>query len=132
MLILLGVFIILHGLVHLLYFGQASRLFELKAGLKWPLPSWVFSRFIDANLIRQLVSIGCVLVAFGLIAGGIGIIIRVTWWNKFVSISAVLSTILFILFWDGKLNKLHDKGLIGIFINVGVLCLAYLLNIAPL
>jgi hypothetical protein len=38
---------------------------------------------------------------------------------------------LFILVWDGKLNKLHDKGLIGVFINVGILCLVYFLNITP-
>ena len=31
-----GVFIVLHGLVHLLYFGQSARYFELKPGMVWP------------------------------------------------------------------------------------------------
>jgi hypothetical protein len=28
--IIFGVFIVLHGLIHLLYFGQSRRLFELQ------------------------------------------------------------------------------------------------------
>ena len=31
--ILFGIFLILHGLVHLLYAGQSSRLFELQPGM---------------------------------------------------------------------------------------------------
>ncbi len=30
-----SVFLMLHGLVHLLYFGQSARRFELKPGLTW-------------------------------------------------------------------------------------------------
>jgi hypothetical protein len=31
-----GIFLILHGLVHLLYYGQSARRFELAPGLTWP------------------------------------------------------------------------------------------------
>ncbi len=31
-----GAFIVLHGLVHLLYAGQSRRLFELRPGMVWP------------------------------------------------------------------------------------------------
>jgi hypothetical protein len=30
---IIGVFIVLHGLVHLLYFGHSRRLFELQPGM---------------------------------------------------------------------------------------------------
>jgi len=33
---ILGIFFILHGLVHLLYAGQSLRLFELRPGMTWP------------------------------------------------------------------------------------------------
>ena len=39
---ILSVFIVLHGLVHLLYFGQSRRLFELQPGMAWP-ESWRLS-----------------------------------------------------------------------------------------
>jgi len=35
--IILGIFCILHGLVHLLYAGQSRRLFELRPGMVWPM-----------------------------------------------------------------------------------------------
>ncbi len=31
--LIIGVFLVLHGLVHLLYAGQSARLFELQEGL---------------------------------------------------------------------------------------------------
>jgi hypothetical protein len=31
-----SVFIVLHGLVYLLYFGQSRKFFELQPGLLWP------------------------------------------------------------------------------------------------
>lgn len=40
--IIVGVFIVLHGLVRLLYFGQSQRFFKLKPGLVWPDGSWGF------------------------------------------------------------------------------------------
>ena len=39
--IVLGIFMVLHGLVHLLYFGHGLRFFELP-DLAWPDGSWVF------------------------------------------------------------------------------------------
>ena len=31
-----GVFIVVHVLIHLFYFGQSRRLFELQPGMVWP------------------------------------------------------------------------------------------------
>ena len=52
-----GIFLILHGLVHLLYFGQSQRYFELQPGLAWPNGSWVFSRWLGDDPARWLASI---------------------------------------------------------------------------
>ena len=114
-------FIILHGLVHLLYFGQSRRLFELQPGLAWPDQSWLFSRFLDIKVTRFLACVFCVLAATGFIIGGYGMLINTEWWRMVILITAVFSSLLFILFWDGEKKKLPDKGGIGLLINAAII-----------
>ncbi len=52
--ILFGIFIVLHGLVHLLYFGQSARYFELQPGMVWPNGSWVVSKLLGKKQIEFL------------------------------------------------------------------------------
>jgi hypothetical protein len=82
--IIFGVFIVLHGLVHLLYFGQSMRLFELQPGMVWPDGSWVFSKLLGDGGTRLLASVSCVLATVGFAAGGIGILARQAWWRPTV------------------------------------------------
>jgi hypothetical protein len=116
-----GVFFVLHGLVHLLYFGQSARLFELRPGMVWPDGAWTFSKLLGDEATRILASIACVLAAIGFAAGGIGLLVSQTWWRPVVVASAAFSAIIFILFWDGKMQKLDDKGGIGLLINLAIL-----------
>jgi len=55
--ILFGVFLVLHGLVHLLYYGQSARHFELQPGMVWPDGSWAFSRLLGDELVRSLAGV---------------------------------------------------------------------------
>ena len=119
--ILVGLFMVLHGLVHLLYFGQSWRLFELQAGMTWPDGSWAFSRLLGDEGIRWLASISLVLAALGFVVGGIGIFASQAWWSPVVVGSAAFSGVIYILFWDGGLQNLDDKGGIGLLINVAIL-----------
>jgi hypothetical protein len=119
--IILGVFIVLHGLVHLLYFGQSARYFELQPGMVWPDGSWAFSRLLGDEATRILASISCVLAAIGFVAGGIGILVRQAWWRPVVVGSAAFSAVIIVLFWDGVVQNLDDKGLIGFLINIAIL-----------
>ena len=119
--IIVGVFIVLHGLVHLLYFGQSHRHFELQPGLVWPDGSWAFSKLLGDEATRLLASISCVLAAIGFIAGGIGILVRQAWWRPVVVGSAVFSAVIIVLFWDGVVQNLDDKGGIGLLINLAIL-----------
>ena len=115
-----GIFIILHGLVHLLYFGQGWRLFELQAGMIWPDGSWAFSQLLGDDVTRWLASISCIVAAIGFVAGGIALLLMQPWWQQVVVGSSAFSTLFFILFWDEKMQKLHDKGGIGVLINIGL------------
>ncbi len=119
--ILFGIFVVLHGLVHLLYFGQSWRLFELQTGMLWPDGSWAFSKVIGDGIPRLLASISCILAAGGFVVGGAGILVKGDWWRPAVVVSAAFSSALFVLFWDGKTQRLDDQGGIGLLINVALL-----------
>jgi hypothetical protein len=119
--IIFGVFIVLHGLVHLLYFGQSARYFELQPQMVWPDGSWALSRLLGDEATRILASISCVLAAIGFVAGGIGILVRQAWWRPVVVGSAAFSAVIIVLFWDGVVQNLDDKGLIGLLINIAIL-----------
>ena len=72
-------------------------------------------------MIRLLAGITCIVAAVGFITGGIGIFAGKAWWDTLVVSTAIFAAIVFILFWDGKLNDLDDKGGIGVLINLIIL-----------
>jgi len=119
--IIMGIFFVLHGLVHLLYAGQSRRLFELRPGMVWPDGSWLFSKLLGAETIRWLASILLVLAALGFMAGGLGLLIRQDWWRPVTVGAAVVSAAIFLLFWDGRVQALDDKGGVGLLINMVIL-----------
>jgi hypothetical protein len=125
---IIGIFIVLHGLVHVLYFGQSWRFFELQAGLVWPDGSWAFSKLFGNEATRLLASISCLVAAIGFVAGGAGILLAQGWWRPLVVGSAAFSAIIFSLLWDGKKQKLHDKGGIGLLINLAILVAVLILG----
>jgi uncharacterized membrane protein YphA (DoxX/SURF4 family) len=118
---IVGVFIVLHGLVHLLYFGQSRRLFELQAGMVWPDGSWAFSKLLGDGTTRWLAGTACILAALGFVAGGIAILAGQSWWRPAVVGAAAFSAAIFVLFWDGGLQRLADQGAIAILINLAIL-----------
>jgi hypothetical protein len=117
----IGVFMVLHGLVHLLYFGQSARRFELKPGMVWPDGSWAFSRLLGDEATRNLASIFLILTAIGFVAGGVGILASQVWWRPVVVGAAAFSSVVYILFWNGRLQNLDGQGGVGILINLAIL-----------
>ena len=69
--IAVAVFLILHGLVHLLYLGQSMKWYQLGEGMNWPENSWAFSRLLGKKATRVITSVSCV-VAAAVFAGGGG------------------------------------------------------------
>ena len=121
--IVVAVFVVLHGLVHLLYVGQSLRLFELQPGLVWPDGSWVFSRLLGDEGTRLLTSACCVLAAMGFVAGGIGLLARQAWWRPVVVGAAAFSAAMLLVLWDGQMQRLDDQGGIAVLINLAILAL---------
>jgi hypothetical protein len=116
-----GLFLVLHGLVHLLYFGQSARYFELQAGLVWPDGSWAFSRLLGDGTTRTLASSLLILAAIGFVTAGIGVFFRQAWFRPVIVGAAAFSTLIYILFWDGGWQKMDGKGGVGILINLAIM-----------
>ena len=119
--IIWGILLILHGLVHLLYFGQSARFFNLTPNMVWPDGSWAFSKLLGDHGARTLASALCILAAVGFVSGGLGVIFGQPWWRLVAGSSAVLSAVLYILFWNGRLEHLDNQGGIGLLIDVAIL-----------
>ena len=127
-----GVFIMLHGLVHLLYAGQSARRFELKPGMVWPTGSWAFSRLVGDEATRNLASISLVLAAIGFVAGGIGILVGQAWWRPVVVGAAAWSAVVYSLCWNGRGQNLDSQGGIGLLIDIAILVAVLILQWPPL
>jgi len=121
--LIVGVFVVLHGLVHLLYFGQSRRLFELQPDMIWPDGSWAFSRLAGVNGTRWLAGMACILAAIGFVVGGAAILLGQAWWRPVVIGSAAFSSAIWILFWDGTRQKLANQGTFAVLINLVILVL---------
>ena len=119
--VIVGVFLVLHGLVHLLYLGQSARRFELKPGMTWPDGSWVFSKLLGDNSTRTLASLFCILAAAGLVIGSTGVFFGQPWWRAVIATSAAFSVVLYSLFWNGRLQNLDGQGAVGILIDAAIL-----------
>ena len=112
-----GFFLILHGVVHMLYFGQSQRYFELQPGMTWPDNSWAFSSIFGADQTRLLASLILVVTAIGFAASGLGIFVSKAWWRPIAITAAILSSLLYVLFWDARLQHLDNQGFVGILIS---------------
>lgn len=124
--IITGIFILLHGLVHLLYFGQSLRFFELQRGMIWPDNSLLLSKFLQVETLRIFTGILCLLASIGFIISGVGFIFKTNWWISSLTVSSILSAIIFLLFWDGQWHNLDDQGIYSILINILMLLSLFL------
>ena len=126
--IIFGIFLILHGMVHLLYAGQSWGLFELRPEMTWPKASWLISKLLGDQAARILATSFLVLTAIGFVSGGLGLFLQADWWRTATAISAVFSSLIFIVFWNGKFQGLDDQGGIGILINLAILVVILVFN----
>jgi hypothetical protein len=108
--ILFGLFLALHRLVHLLFFGQSAQLLNLQPGLTWPIDSWALSGLFAERRRRWVAGALCILLAMGFVFGAVGVARIRSWADPVVVTSSGISILLFILFWDGHLRRLDQQG----------------------
>lgn len=125
---LFGLFVILHGLVHLWYFALSRGLVEFKPEMGWTGKSWLFSSLLGESTTRLAASALFVLAALAFVISGFGIFFRAEWgWTMLLG-SAVFSAVILFLLWDGNMSLIVQKGLIGFLISLVILLALLLLK----
>lgn len=117
----IGIFYILHGLVHLLYMGHSLNLFELEKGFIWPDNSKLLLKIVNLQAKKQLAAGLCILAAISFVVSGICVLFGHPWHKMVILIAVITSIVLFTVFWDGKRRKLHTQGGIALIINILIL-----------
>jgi hypothetical protein len=125
---LIGVFIILHGLVHLWFFTLSQGIVKFQPEMGWTGRSWILTNFLGDSTTRSLASVFYVLATIGLVASGAGILLGVEWWRTVLVASGLFSLVIIFLLWDGSMQLIIQKGLIGFLINVVILIALLLLK----
>ena len=118
---LFGVFVVLHGLVHLWYFTLSQRLVEFKPEMGWSGKSWMLSNLLGDSTVRSAASTLLVMAALAFVVSGVGIFSRGEWWWSMLLGSAVFSSAILFLLWDGNMQLIVQKGLIGFLISLTIL-----------
>ena len=90
----------------------------MQEALAWPDGSWAFSALLGEAGTRTLASIACVLAAIAFLVGGIATVFNLAWWGTVVIGAAVVSGLVFLLPWNGSLQRLADQGGIGLLIDI--------------
>lgn len=118
-----GIFLILHGLVHLWYVVLSFGMVKFQEDMGWTGKSWIFSSLLPETTIHILSGILFVLSTLLFLISGVGLLANFSGLRAILLISAVFSTLVIVLFWDGQTNMLVQKGIIGVLINIMVIFL---------
>lgn len=121
--ILTGIFIILHGLVHLWYVVLSLNWVEFQPDMGWTGRSWLLSGVLQDPAMRTTSAVLFIASAIAFVISGVGILINVDWLDTVIMISAILSTMVLVVFWDGSLDMIVQKGLIGVLINLTIIAI---------
>jgi hypothetical protein len=120
MTIFLAIFIILHGLVHIWYVVLSLRLVPFQPEMGWSGESWLLSGMLGDEKARSLAAILYLLATLGFVVAGIGMLTKGGWFRPVMILSAALSSVAIILYWDGNPSLLVQKGLLGFVISAFV------------
>lgn len=123
-----AIFIILHGLVHLWYVVLSLELVEFEPEMGWTSQSWLLSRLLGDPATRKLASVLFTLATLVFVVSGAGILFRTGWWPSALLGSAIFSSAIVLLYWDGSLEKIVQKGLVALLINAGVIAAVLVLR----
>jgi len=115
-----GVFLALHGLVHLWYVVLSQGWVEVEDAMGWTGHSWLLSGWLPQETILFVASVLYVAVTVGFVAGAVGFVLETAWAPPVLIAAAVLSTVVILAMWNGSAELLVEQGLVGVLINVGI------------
>jgi hypothetical protein len=126
--ILLGIFVILHGLVHFWFVTLSQGWVEFQADMGWTGSSWLLVNFLGAGFLRGLTSVLYGLAAVTFLVAGAGLLSKQDWSRPWLMVASLISALSIVVFWDGSFSLLVQKGLLGLLISLGLLAAVLLFN----
>ncbi|HSM23670.1 MAG TPA: hypothetical protein VK856_02280 [Anaerolineaceae bacterium] len=122
--IVFGIFLILHGLVHMWYVVLSQGWVEFQSEMGWTGISWLLTGTIGNKLTHILASISYSVAAVVFVISAVGLFTKQEWTRTSTIAASLISIFAILLFWDGKLNQLVERGLLGLLISIGILVAA--------
>ena len=126
--ILTGVFILLHGLVHMWYVTLSQGWVEYQADMGWTGKSWLLTNLLGDSATHTLATVFYSLSTFLFLIASVGIFANQDWNRPWPLAASIVSSVAIVIFWDGRFNLIVQKGLLGLLINVVILIAIYLRN----
>lgn len=127
------IFVLLHGLAHLVYTALALHLIPVAVGHEnWTGSSWVLASRFGEQGARATGALAFASLTILFVITTIGLAWRLPWAQTWLATSAVLSSAMLLLFWDGSFQDLSEKGIIGLVINILLLILLFVVRIPSL
>lgn len=118
---LAGIFMILHGLVHLWYVVLAYRLVEYQPDMGWKGKSWLLSNILNEKVVRSTAGVLFAAAALAFVISGIVFLAKADWARPVILASTILSSLVILVFWDGSTQMMVQKGILGFLINVVII-----------
>ncbi len=102
----------------------------MRPGMTWPDGAWAFSKFMRVPTIRRLAAVLLALAALGFVLAGIGLLMKQGWFQPVTVGTAIFSSVVYLLCWDGKFKGLDEKGGLGLLLNLAFLFVAIFVKLA--
>lgn len=106
----IGSVVVAHGWVHFGYVASSQGWLGPGEGWGWNGHSWLLSGVLKEQSILDLASVFFGLIALGFTVGAIGYVFSQAWWGVVLVGTSLLSTLLYLVMWDGQFTSLPEKG----------------------
>jgi hypothetical protein len=124
--IIIAVVLFLHGIGHIMGVIPALRPTEVKG---WNSRSWLLTPLLGETVSRVLSGVLFIVALAGFVASGLallGWLVPHEWWRTLAVVSAVVSLVTVVLFWNAFVSLIPNKvGALGVDIAV-LVCLLVL------
>ena len=118
---ILSIVVILHGMVHAWYILLLTKAVKYVPEMGWTGESWLIPGLPDNPTLRNVAVLLYSLAGGLFVISGIGLMTNVTWTRSFLVASAILSSILLVIFFDAHWEMFVQKGFVCLIINVVII-----------
>lgn len=115
--ILLPVLIFLHGAVHVWYVLLIGNIVKYSPDMGWTGKSWLLPGLPVEGFLRISGVIVYGLTALLFLISVTGMLLDKSWYPALLVVSAIVSSLAILFFFDGCFRMLVQKGLVGLLLN---------------